>query len=383
MQAEPNRAAAEEPPDTAAPAGLPLFEAAGVEIPPYVEELTQGQPLGPVMKKLYVSMQKRQARAEPEEKPFVLPLMDEEEIAEIADPHEREQKRRQKIAFYKQYPNALAHYMERSEQLKAKRLRLPVIPQETRPAVNVISNSALFAVIQGKDRQWFRDENLSISGESQLRFTGEQLNQDDHDVFMQLIFLASQTPLGEPIKVSAHSLLKALGRGTSGKEHQQLKAEIDRLVKGTVQIKTQKFSYLGHLIDDVAQDEETKLLIFRANPLISKFFDIDRYTLINWEERKALKGKDLARWLQLELASHAHPFPMKLETIRQLSGSRTKELYSFRQKLKAALDELKTLGAIAAWHIDENDLVHVERTPSASQQRHLIRRVTKPRNPKP
>ncbi len=175
-----------------------------------------------------------------EELPFQLPLVDEEELAAIKDPEARERRRLEKITMYKEHPDALRHYTEKSERLKAERkklLRLPIIPQETRPAVNVICNSALFAAVQGKDRQLLNDAHLDTQDGVEIIFSGEQFNQDDHDVLMQLVYLASQHELGEPITVSAHSLLKALGRGTSGKEHDQLKAEIKRLVKGTIQLK--------------------------------------------------------------------------------------------------------------------------------------------------
>lgn len=326
--------------------------------------------------------------AQPEEKPFQLPLIDEEALAAIINPNEREERRQEKIRMYKEHPDALRHYTEESERLKAQRaklLRLPVIPQETRPTVNVIANSALFSAIQGKDRQLLNDAHLDTQDGVEIIFSGEQFNQDDHDVLMQLVYLASQHDLGQPITVSAHSLLKALGRGTSGKEHQQLKAEIDRLVKGTIKLKTKQFSYIGHLIEEAIQDERTKLLVYRANPTLRKFYDVDNYTLIDWEGRKALKGKDLARWLQLQLSSHARPFPMKVATIRRLSGSRTKELYVFRQKLKLALEDLKARGIISDWGIDAGDLVHVDRgdATSASQQRHLAKPVTRRRRPKP
>lgn len=268
---------------------------------------------------------------------------------------------------------------------KAKLLKLPVFPQEARPSVNVIANSALFAAVQGKDRQLLNDAHLDTQDGIDIIFSGQQFNQDDHDVLMQLVYLASQSDIGQPITVSAHSLLKALGRGTSGKEHQQLKAEINRLVKGTIQLKTKRFDYIGHLIDDAQQDKETKLWTYRTNPTLGKFYDADRYTLINWEDRKALKGKDLARWLQLQLASHARPFPIKVETIRRLSGSRTKSLRHFREKLKIALEDLKVGGFIESWLIDAGDLVHVERgdATSASQQRHLAKPAARRRLPKP
>ncbi len=350
-----------------------------------------GGQLGAALAHLQGNIEKRSAwtqnRAQ-EEKPFVLPLIDEEELAEIADPHEREQKRRRKIELYKQHPNALAHYMERSEQLKAERkklLHLPIIPQETRPAVNVIANSALFAAVQGKDRQLLNDAHLDTQDGVQIIFSGEQFNQDDHDVLMQLVYAASRYELGTPVTVSAHSLLKALGRGTSGKEHNQLKAEIKRLVKGTINLKTKRFDYVGHLIDDAQQDKATKFWTYRANPTLGKFYDVGNYTLIDWEERKALKGKELARWLQLQLASHARPFPMKVETLRRLSGSRAKSLRHFREQLRIALNDLKAGCIVADWQIDTGDLVHVDRgdATSASQQRHLAKPANRRRLSKP
>jgi len=144
---------------------------------------------------------------------------------------------------------------------------------------------------------------------------------------MQLVYTASRYELGTPVTVCAHSLLKALGRGASGKEHNQLKAEIDRLVNGTIYLKTKRFDYIGHLIDDAQQDKKTKFWTYRANPTLGKFYDVGNYTLIDWEERKALKGKDLARWLQLQLqlSTHARP-PMRqlkpyLSEITQFVGT--------------------------------------------------------------
>mgnify|MGYP003377678078 CR=1 FL=1 len=323
-----------------------------------------------------------------EEKPEPLPLVDEEELAAIKDPRERARQRYNKECLYRNHPYALQRSKERSAELIAERkklLHLPVIPQETRPTVNVIANSALFAAVQGKDRQLLNDAHLDTQDGVQIIFSGEQFNQDDHDVLMQLVFAASRYELGTPVTVSAHSLLKALGRGTSGKEHNQLKAEIKRLVKGTINLKTKRFDYVGHLIDDAQQDKKTKFWTYRANPTLGKFYDVGNYTLIDWEERKALKGKDLARWVQLQLSTHARPFPMKIETIRRLSGSKNKQKSDFKRKLQTALNDLKALGIIAEWRIDAGDLVHVDRgdATSASQQRHLAKPAARRRLPKP
>ena len=270
-----------------------------------------------------------------------------------------------------------------SAEKRDKIVGLPIIPATARAVVNEIASSALFAAIQGKDRKLVKDMPVAARGETQMFFTGELLNQDDHDVFMQLVYLASVEPLGAYVTVSAHSLLKALGRKTGGTAHQQLDAEIERLKNAGVKIKADRYTYIGSLIHDAIKNEISGHWIYRLNENLLSLYGASGYTLIDWEQRKRLKGKDLARWLQLEIARNAVPFPIKVETLRERCGSQAKELYHFRATLKAALETLKAEGHIAAWRIDENDLVHVDRGAAltASQRRRLA--LPKPRNRKP
>ena len=264
---------------------------------------------------------------------------------------------------------------------KAQVIPFPTFPTETRPIVNEIARSALFSAIQSKDRQMLKDAPVAVSSDGKILFTGEQLNQDDHDVFMQLISIGSSKPVGEYITTTGHSLLKALGRGTGKSQHDQLKAEIKRLVEGSVEIKVKRFTYFGHLIHDAKKDEESGHWVFRLNENLLPLFGANCYTLINWEQRKQLKG-DLACWLQLYLATHADPFPVKVETLHRLSGSKAKALRHFREKLRLALDALQAAGHIKAWYIEpETDLAHVDRGEAItdSQQRHLTKPRTRPK----
>lgn len=151
------------------------------------------------------------------------------------------------------------------QEKKSKILNLPLIPTTTRAVVNEIASSALFAAIQGKDRKLLNDELIAAKGDTVMYFSGEQLNQDDHDVFIQLVYLASAKQPGEYIVISAHSLLKMLGRDTGGKQHKQLDAEIERLTKATVKIKGNQFTYIGHLVHDSLKHEETKQWVYVLN----------------------------------------------------------------------------------------------------------------------
>ena len=90
----------------------------------------------------------------------------------------------------------------------------------------------------------------------------------------------------------------------------------------------------------------------------------------------ALAAKPLAQWLHGFFSSHAAPKPIKVETLHRLSGSEAGELKHFTQALKAALEALEKASAAAgqvfAWRI-EGGVLHVTRTPSPSQKRHLER----------
>jgi len=72
----------------------------------------------------------------------------------------------------------------------AKIIQFPLFPESTRPVSNDMARSALFSCIQGKDRRFIKDALMATVNGVEIRFTGEQLNQDDHDLLMQLIFMA-------------------------------------------------------------------------------------------------------------------------------------------------------------------------------------------------
>jgi len=265
----------------------------------------------------------------------------------------------------------------------AKIIQFPLFPETSRPVSNDMARSALFSCIQGKDRRFIKDILLATVEGLEIRFTGEQLNQDDHDLLMQLVFMAQYKPLGAWVMAPAYGILTALGRQIGGKQYRELRIDIARLTASMVIIrntKTMREVFGHHLIAKAEQDEKSRHWIYRLDPDLRALYGEISHTLIDWEQRLALKGKDLARWLQLYLASHAKPFPIKVATLRDLSGSRTKALKNFRGKLRLALDDLTNNGDIEKWEIQmPQDLLFVDRgrAVSKSQKRHLGRTRTR------
>ena len=143
---------------------------------------------------------------------------------------------------------------------------------------------------------------------TEIRFDGEQLNQDDHDLLMQMVFMAQNKPLGSWVMVPSYAILQALGRQIGGKQYRELRADILRLARAMVIIRNTetKREMFGHrLIAKAELDEKTRHWIYRLDPDLHELYGDITHTLIDWDQRLALKGKDLARWLQLYLASHA------------------------------------------------------------------------------
>jgi hypothetical protein len=264
--------------------------------------------------------------------------------------------------------------------------------EQSRAVSNPMARCALFAPV--KERAHYKEYTLvgEVDG-LRVEMKGEQFNQDDHDTLLQLVKMALHKPYGVDVYQSVNAVLGGLNRHTRQEQRKQLFAQVERLVAGTLRItRAGEQSYHGHIIDDCStpQDQQTepqhrRFLTYRLNPKFAAFYKKASFTVINFSQRVKLKGRgsELAKWLQLFIESHAEQYPHKVETFRDQSGSTVKDLKSFRQILRQALDLLKGAGIINNWKIDpKSDVVTINRTPSPAQIRHIIKKATKKGKPK-
>jgi hypothetical protein len=263
-------------------------------------------------------------------------------------------------------------------------VQLPLWPDAVRGAPNATVRSALFGVIRRGRREYVEGQKISISTVEgiSILYTGPRLDQNDLDVWLQCLHLAREQALGTQIYFSAYSFLKGIDRTPKGKHnHEWLQGAFRRLMGAVVEIKIGKRAYAGQLIKDWYRDEETGENVLILNPKLIDLFADDGWTAVDWLQRMALRGHQLAQWLHAFYSTHADPYPMKVDTLRRLCGSGNEKLFHFREKLREALEAMaKATGW--DWWIDEDDLVHIEKTPTPSQQRHLIRRRGRPKKPK-
>jgi hypothetical protein len=263
--------------------------------------------------------------------------------------------------------------------LPKAQLQLPIWPDAVRCVPNAILRSALFGISTNRKFHKMRTVIASVEG-FEIRFKGEAFNQTDLDVWEMLLHLARLQPMGEDVRFTAHALLKELGRGTGKSQHDELKEQFARLGAGFAEITwtKERKAFASTLLASYKRDDITGQYIVTFNREMLHLYE-SGHTLIDWGQRQSLGKNNLAKWLHGHYATHAKPFPYKVQTLRELSGSDVAELRTFRQKLKQALDLLQAAGAIVSWAIDDDDLVHVVRPPSASQRRHLALKKAPPK----
>lgn len=259
-------------------------------------------------------------------------------------------------------------------------VQLPPWPEPVRAVPNGFLRSALFGAIAKGRRRYIDGEQLAALDGIEIRYTGQRLDQGDLDVWESVLHAVRLQELGSQCRLTSYALLKLMGKTDTGKNRATLNKRITRLVANAVTIKQGRYTYIGGLIRFAVKDEETQEWVIELDEKLRPLFAGDQFTQIEWAVRHELDGKPLAQWLHGFYASHAKPFPMKVETLLRLCGSES-ELRRYRQTLGDALDAVAEAcaahGEGFSYEI-RGDLVHVEKQAKGAQRRHLAKKKAKP-----
>lgn len=248
--------------------------------------------------------------------------------------------------------------------------RLPEAAQKNHVAPNTFLQSAMFGMVQRGHRKYLEKRKIFSFRNVTIFFTGGALDQGDLDVILHAMHLAAQQSASKQVnglvEFSVRGFLKALNKqpGKSGQDW--LFNSIRRLCACLVEVRygenvrqpvlSKMGIYGGPLIYDFYHDSVKNRFFLRVNADLGSLLDLG-WTSMEWRKRLCLKNS-LAKWLH-GLYSSADLYPLKTETICQMSRSTCKELFKFRQQLKKALNDLVEIGAIGSWIIDDEDKVHV------------------------
>ena len=284
-----------------------------------------------------------------------------------------------------QTANALRRLQTSSKEQKQHRgSQLPPWHQDKRAVPNGFLRSALFGAIAKGRRRYISGEDLAASGGVTIRYKGERLDQGDLDVWESVLHAVRLQQLGSQCRLTSYALLKLMGKTDTGKNRSTLQARIERLVANALTVKQGRYTYIGSLIGFAAKDEVTQEWVIELDPHLRPLFADDQFTKIEWAVRHALDGHQLAQWFHGFYASHASPYPMRMETLLKLSGSENENPRSAQQTLRKALDAVAKASKIHGEEFSysiRGDLVHVKKKPSETQRRHLVKKASTPRNP--
>ena len=264
-------------------------------------------------------------------------------------------------------------------------VQLPLWPEPVRAVPNGFLRSALFGAIAKGRRRYINGEDLAAVDGVTIRYKGERLDQGDLDVWESVLHAVRLQELGSQCRVTSYALLKLMGKTDTGKNRTTLHNRIERLVANAVTVKQGRYTYIGGLIRFAAKDEETQEWVIELDEKLRPLFAGDQFTQVEWGVRHALDGHQLAQWLHGFYASHAKPFPLKVETLHRLCGSEAGLMSDFAKKLRKALDAVAEASAAHGEGFSyeiRGDLVHIEKKAQGAQRRHLAKKAAKPRKPR-
>lgn len=251
------------------------------------------------------------------------------------------------------------------EELFAEEVPLPDVSTQNRVIPNDFIRSSLFTVTNKKiKREYIKEKELFTFGNTKITFTGEELRQDDEDVWLQIVFSACRTNR-TTIEFSPYTFLRELDYPARTQYRDSMKTSISRMTATNIRItnvnlkKGLAFSLIRKFAwQDDSGDKLKKWKIW-LEPELLKLLDNLQFSKIHWDQRKKLNP--LAKWLHSYYSSHAEPFPIKVETLHKACGSKSKQLKHFKENLRKALMELVQVGFLETFFVDARNLTHVIR----------------------
>lgn len=249
--------------------------------------------------------------------------------------------------------------------------QLPLWSEKSRGVSNITVRSAMFRVGHpSTPRRQMKREHIPSTANYIITYTGEELRQDDEDVWLQITHLARRLPLGEPVHFTAHAVLSKTGRSVNSANYTRLRETLERMTASAVTTATSdgKMGFSGSLIRSFSWSSQDGLprphWEVDLDPKILVLYGGEGWSAIDWNLRMSLSP--LGKWLHSFYSTHDRPFDYSAVKLHELCGSSSTEPRKFRYKLQQTLDLLVDKGFLLSAKIDRGGMVEVVRNPRTS-----------------
>jgi hypothetical protein len=232
----------------------------------------------------------------------------------------------------------------------AQLLLFPQWSDAARVCPNPLLRSALFEVRgRNEKRRAVKEERLAAVDGIELRYTGWRLDQDDYETWAEVMHLARGLQPTDVLHTTSYALLTGLGKTDTGPNRRKLSERLTLLMGGVLQLAVdvpdgRTITYSGTLVQEALKIDKplgrrgAQPWQIKLNPRLTNLFGPDGYSRMSLSVRRALTGKPLAQWLHGYYASHADPFPIRVETLHALCGSSARDMGDFATHLRDSLD---------------------------------------------
>lgn len=237
--------------------------------------------------------------------------------------------------------------------------------EDLRHIPNDYARSSIFtARNKNVPRRTFMHEPLFHYNEHvSILYTGIELRaEDDEIVWLQILNYGKRVALGEPFEFSVQDLVADIGWHKNGRYYDKARECISRLKANEVlALNTKAYGKSGaiSLIQNYSavNDKHGKPTHYRVwiDPNLIVLFAGNTFTSHKWLVYRNLSP--VARRLADYIESHKHPYPLALDTFRQMCGSTDSNVSSWRQTVKKACIELVEAKIVKVAFLSDDDQI--------------------------
>jgi TrfA protein len=258
--------------------------------------------------------------------------------------------------------NEARERMDNSAADKPVQMYLPGMDELSRAMPNHVARSSLFAPVgRGRKKQHVGTQLVSRS-DATILYWGEQLDEAQADVYMQVMYEATKHQLGEPFVINVAAFLRAMGRSTGGRDYEWLFKAMTALGVATIRIdvdaaknKGYKLGHhrLFHLIEWFDYDAEAEAYMIKVDPRWQRVYGSKEFALVDWEKRLQItQGQDMAKALQRLIATSNEAVQRYALEWLKAKFEYAGRLRDFKTSIVKALRELERLAIIKSGKIE-------------------------------
>lgn len=242
-------------------------------------------------------------------------------------------------------------------------LFLPGMDELMRAMPNLLARSSLCAPVAKGKRKIHGGTILVSRKDAVIEYWGEQLDEADADILLQLTFQARHTALGIAITINRAAFLRALGKTTGKHDYDWLHRRLKAMSAATLIVEakssdgstkyrigdTQSF----HILAGFGYDAQAEAYTYTLDPQWRVLFGNREFALIDWQRRLQIRrGQDMAKALQRLVATSANREQQYALDWLKEKMQFTGPMHKFKCALTKAMYELQRLRIITHGQIE-------------------------------